>query len=50
MSMFDDLRVWYNSKSIANILSFSSVADKHSIVIDTAKEKDILAEIEDENG
>ena len=32
---------------IANILSFSSIADKYRIVIDMAKEKDILTEIED---
>ena len=30
-------------------MSFSSVADKHRIVIDTVKEKDILTEIEDRN-
>ena len=47
MGMFHDLRVWHSTKSIANILSFSSVASKHRIVIDMAKEKDIRVEIGD---
>ena len=40
------MKIWFNSKSIPNILSFSSVAEKHRIIIDTAKEKDILVEVE----
>ena len=48
MGMYQDMKIWFNLKLIANILSFSSVAEKHRIVIDTAKEKDILAEIKGE--
>ena len=46
MGMYQDMKVWFNSNSIVNVLSFSSVAEKHRIVINTAKEKDILVEIE----
>ena len=48
IGMFYNSQVWYNSKSITNILSFSSIADKYRIVIDTVKEKNILVEIEDD--
>ena len=47
IGMYYDLQVWFNSDSIANILSFSSIAEKYRIVIDIAKDKDILIEIED---
>ena len=45
--MYQEMKIWFNSKIIVNILSFSSVAEKHRIVIDIAKEKDILVEIEE---
>ena len=45
--MYHNLQLWFNLDSIANILSFSSVAEKHRIIIDTAKDKDVLAEIKD---
>ena len=47
MEMYHDLQLWFNSDLITNILSFSSVAEIHRIIIDTAKDKDILVEIED---
>ena len=46
MGMYHDLQVLFNLDSIPNILSFSSVAKKHRIVIDMAKDKDILIEID----
>ena len=44
---FEDLSVWYNSDSIANILGLSHVAKTHRIVMDTLQDKAIYAEMND---
>ena len=45
--MYYNLQVWFNSDLITSILSFSSVAKKYRIVINTVKNEDILLEIEE---
>ena len=42
---FEDLSVWYNRSSIANIISFSYIAESHRVMMDTLKDKAIYAKM-----